>query len=332
MKKVHKALHLRHHKHTGKLLAHKHTSYRVLFLLMFVPVIALALVERLDVAASDLSVSASVPAAMPSSGPVITSPKDGQNVVIRKIDVTGTCPIISPAIVVAIYNNDALAGSASCTSSGTFSVPVTLSYGENSLVPKVVTITGEVGAVGPTVMVIFPTPLYGSGLSNVKPVSGVSVMNPPLHIVSDEIYALITPDGKTTWHGRIAGGQVPYQVKIDWGDGNVDKLTVNDSSEQAFMHQYDVIRSYSIAIDVTDAAHETMTFQIAGVTRYIQMGITSLDTSVSQLPPVVTFVQKYAVQIYIAALSGLVFLWYLEHGRHIVMQATVHHRPRRYRH
>jgi hypothetical protein len=330
VKKVHKALHLRHHKHTGKLLAHKHTSYRVLFLLMLLPVIALALVDRLDVAASDLVVSASVPAAIPADPAVITSPNDGETILTREVAVNGTCPVISPAIIVAIYNNGALAGSASCTASGTFSVPITLSYGTNALVPKVVTITGDIGASGPTVTVTFPTAFNnysygGSGLS------GVSGIGTPLRVVSQDIYALITADGNTAWHGNIAGGSAPYHVKIDWGDGNTDTITVTDSAEQTFSHHYGVIQSYNIKITVDDTEHETVTLHIAGVTRFVQTGTAGLNATLDQLPPVVAFIQKYVLQIYIVTLSGLVFLWYLEHGQHIVSRRGVVHK-RKLRH
>lgn len=280
----------------------------------------MALVDQLNVSASDLLVSATVPAEMPSGAPQITSPENATTVFDRDITVSGTCPVALPPIIVAIYNNGVLVGSAPCAGDGTFAVPITLFYGSNSLVATTVTVTGELGSSGSPVVVTLPPPL-----------SGIHLLAPPLQIIAKDIFILIKADGSAEWRGSFTGGAGPYQVRIDWGDGNIDTITITDEAEHTFTHRYESPQTYDVTVTVTDAANSSTTIHIAGVTQFVSGGVAGLDGSLTQVHPVVAFVQRYVWQIYTITLSALAFLWYLEHGRHIVSQATIH-RKRRYRH
>lgn len=295
------------------------------------PILMLTLVERLNVTASELLVSATVPAEMPSGNAVITSPKDGDTMLSRDITVSGTCPVISPAIIVAIYRNDVMAGSAVCTSGGTFSVLIRLAYGANTLVPRIVTITGEQGASGPAVTVKLPAPLSPSKPQPSQSIPGLNGIGMPLRIAPTDIFALINADGSTVWRSSFIGGVVPYNVRINWGDGNTDTYTIHDGSEQSFSHKYASIKMHDITIVATDKANTTEVMHIAGITRFTQVGAAGLDANLDQLHPVIAFIQKNVVQIYIVTLFALIFLWYIEHGRHITV-APLKPRKRRARH
>ncbi|MDB5177252.1 MAG: hypothetical protein JWN75_920 [Candidatus Saccharibacteria bacterium] len=342
VKSVHKALKLRHHKHTGKLLAHKHTSYRVLFLLMLVPIIAMALVEQ-AAGASDLRVSAKIPAPMPAGAPAITSPVDNATSNSSNLVVSGTCPIITPAVIIALYDGETLIGSGQCSVNGTFSLPVTLSFGKHVLVATVVTITDDVGASSSPVTVTYPEP--AASTATVKPDGsltspGQSVFGPPVRIVASDIYVTMQSDGHAVWHGSFADGKMPYTVRIDWGDGEVNTYTTVDQAKQEYSHDYKTITTHKIIIQVTDANGGVSTLYSVAITLSLQkrsetvgavgMGVGSSDNNGQPLSPVVTFIQKYVWQIYIGTLSGLTFLWYLEHGRHIITHAKtigrLHHR------
>ncbi len=336
VKSVHKALKLRHHKHTGKLLAHKHTSYRVLFLLMLVPIIMMAFIDQV-VGAADLVVTAKIPAPMPAGAPVIVSPTDNTTINSKDLVVSGTCPVITPAIIVALYDNDVLIGSDQCSVDGTFSIPVTLGFGTHKLIATVVTITDDIGASSQPVTVIYPEPVTatttkpgGSPISS----NGFS-FGPPVRIVASDIYVTLEPNGNAVWHGRFADGTMPYTVRIDWGDGNVSTYNNVDQAEQVYSHDYKSIHTYKMIIQVTDANEGTSTLYSVVVTLSLQqrvaVGLGSLNSNSSQSAiPVVAFVQKYIWQIYIGTLSGLTFLWYLEHGRHLVSHVKkvggLHHR------
>jgi hypothetical protein len=291
---------------------------------MALPVMMLTVVNRLDAAATDLIVSATVPAPLPSGTAEITSLNNGDTVPNQDIVVSGTCPIIDPAIIVAIYNNDVLAGSAPCSPGGTFSVSIQSINGTNALVPKIVTITNEIGASGSTVTVTWlaPSPDHSDSPGIDPGMTNFDSIGLPLRVVPTDIFAIINADGNTTWRGRFAGGTSPYQIQVDWGDGHTDTFTVNDTSEQTYRHDYEKVQSYDITIEVTDVDQSTATMHVAGVTRFVNLGVTGLDANLNQLPPVVAFIQQNAVQIYTVTLSGLVFLWYLEHGRHLAVAGT----------
>ncbi|MCA9328060.1 hypothetical protein KDA14_06025, partial [Candidatus Saccharibacteria bacterium] len=143
--------------------------------------------------------------------------------------------------------------------------------------------------------------------------------------------ALISADGNTSWRASFEGGKPPYQVRIDWGDGTVDRVKVGDDAEQAFHHDYGTIKYYDITVTATDGADSTVVMHIAGVTRFVQVGAAGLDANLDQVPPFIAYIQKYVVQIYIVTLFALLFLWYLEHGRHIAI-VPAKARKRRVRH
>ena len=105
----------------------------------------MTLVDKLDVAASNLMVTATVPAPIPDGAPIITTPMDGATVQTQNITVSGLCPVITPAVIITIYNDNVFAGSAICSADGKFSVPIVISYGDHTLLAKVVTITGGEG-------------------------------------------------------------------------------------------------------------------------------------------------------------------------------------------
>src|SRR5882757_4742169 len=119
--KAHSRLHP--HKHTGKLLHHRHTSYRALAVLLLLTGGILVRTEwsmRQVAAADSLFVFATVPAPIPTMGPVILVPTDGSLTHDPNITVSGTCEAMTPATTIAIYSNGTLLGSAPCAPDGTF--------------------------------------------------------------------------------------------------------------------------------------------------------------------------------------------------------------------
>ncbi len=316
VKSVHKVLKLHHHKHTGKLLAHKHTSYRMLFLLMLLPIGLMALIDQMA-GASELMVGASVPAPIPSGAPVITRPAPDTTVYSSDITVVGTCPIITPSVIIAIYDNDALVGSTKCSPDGKFSVPVSLTLGVHSLVATVVTITGDTGRSSQPVSVTYMLIDPEKGKITTAPLG----FGAPVRIVPTDPFTTIHHDGNAVWRGKFVDGQKPYSVRVDWGDGIEDVYAITDEQEQTFAHNYTKRQTSTIVVEVTDATGEKMTVYGLALTfsmhEYNGLGSTLHGTDTSS-SPFATFIQKYIVHIYVFSLSALVFLWYLEHGRHIV--------------
>jgi hypothetical protein len=326
VKSVHKTLKLRHKKHTGKLLAHKHTSYRVLFLLMIVPIAMLAFVNHMEAYATDLTVSATVPAPIPLDPPTITTPQNGATVHSEDLVVAGTCPVIDPDVIITINDGSSVIGSVQCDDDGAYSVPVTLTAGQHTLIAKVVTITNGQGASSTPVTVTYIPPASPSpsitpdqtGIpSTTETIPESQVIHLPVQIVTKDWFVVIGSDGKVTWHGSFTGGTAPYNTEIDWGDGSVDKYVVNDQVEQAYSHTYQSFHTYSIIITATDATGDTTKLYNTAVTQVVEKRLAQ-DANLQQTAPIVAFIQENAIQIYVGALSGLVFLWYLEGGRHVI--------------
>ncbi len=318
MKSVHKALKLRHKKHTGKLLPHRHTSYRVLFGLMLLPIIMLALVSHIA-GANDYDVTATVPAPVPAEAPTITAPTNGSTVTASQITVSGTCPVVTPAVIIALYENAALIGSRVCRADGTFAIPISATLGSHSVIATVTTITNGVGASSAPVTFTRiqsttpPGPIPSVGNVTGSPASPT----PPVKIVSNNIFITISPDGDPVWHGSFSGGTPPYSVIINWGDGKQDRRVFTDQSEQSITHHYDVPNTYAIEIKVIDAAGQVYTLNTTAISPAHMLPATVSGTP-KQDDGFTLFSHLPLVQIYIIAFACLIFLWYIERGRHLM--------------
>jgi hypothetical protein len=328
VKPVHKALKLRHHKHTGKLLSHKHTSYRVLFLLMLMPIGIMALVDQLNVAASDFTVNATVPAPMPEGVPVITTPQPNDTGQDAGTVMSGTCPIITPAVIIAVYDNGSLIGSTICNSDGTFLLPVALDYGTHTLIATIFTITGEKGTSSNEITFtrVYPqSPGIAVPSAGTSDQSGSDTSTSPellgiIGVLSENPFVGFDTSGEASWRAKFVGGDPPYKVRIDWGDKTIDNHTVPDHEERLFTHRYKLANTYNIIVKVTDIKGRTVTYHTIAVAKFVPKLITYGNTT--QSSPILGFLQKYMWHIYIITFFGLVFMWYLEHGHKAVKRAT----------
>lgn len=315
-------LKLHHHKHTGKLIAHKHTSYRVLFLLMLTPIALIAFIDR-AAEASDVTVSAKVAAPMPSGAPTIDSPEDNATISSGNVEIKGKCPTITPAVIIAAYDGDVFIGSARCSDVGTYVIPVSLNTGAHMIIVKVITITDDIGASS-TAVRITRTPdrktnqeIQGTAQVNVgSAVNGIS-FDLPVEIIAADAFITIRHDGSALWRGRVVNGTPPYKVQIDWGDGVVDVYTITDQSELLYAHDYGPVKSAKMIIRVDDSKGDSAILYSAASSLIFGQDVGFIQSTNTSIP-IVTFIQQNLMQIYIFSASALVFLWYIEHGRHVV--------------
>jgi len=295
---------------------------------MCVPIALLVLIGQFA-AASDYAVTATVPAPLPTDPPTILTPTNGAVVSTANVTVSGTCPVVSPAVIIAVYDGGVLVGSVSCSTAGDFSLPVSLDYGAHTLVATVSTITGQTGASSGPVVVTRPLPAASSPSptpsstptreSSLPAVPGISNLPPFIRITTNDQYVLLDGNNRGTWHGAFSGGMMPYSVAIDWGDRTIDHFSVHDQTEQSYSHHYETADVYPIIITVTDQDGNTTTLYSTAVTFMLrQKSVVDIGLQIDQMPPIVAFIQKNLIQIYIVTLSGLTFLWYLEHGRQFV--------------
>ena len=276
MKSIHRALRLSHHKHTGKLLHHHHTSYGLLVFLMAIPVLVLVLMGQMVYATDSVKVTGVVPQEPPPFAPTITYPLAGSRIDDAPVTVKGACPLANPAVIIAIYENSVLRGSTICNNAtGTYSVPISFSYGQHTLVAKVVTFTGQQGLSSAAVtfnrVYIVPTKNLGSGSTN------GNVLLPgiqPLVMVTSQPVVAFGPNSDALLQVTFSGGIPPYNVSIDWGDGVTEDYRIYDQTEQVFSHVYPSYEEYL----QSDAYRQLSTSQQGEKTRNYLITITVTDS------------------------------------------------------
>ncbi len=284
MKKI---LKLQDHKHTARRIEHKHTSYRALFVVMLFFGLCLFFVGK-SVSADSYVVSASVAAPIPTVPAQITSPLSQATLTSQNIVISGTCPIIVPAIVVVLYQGPTMMGSAGCSVTGEFSGTFSLNPGSNVITPKVMTITNDFGPDGPAHTLIYQPPV----LPDTKPPTQQTptTINKPeqatpsaagsLQIKSDMPILAFKQNESFVWKIAINGGQSPYTIVVDWGDGTKSTYAANSAGEQALEHIFKINKNTLVRISVKDATGKEVYTTVAGVT--FRQQITPAVNGISQ--------------------------------------------------
>ncbi len=305
-----------HHKHTGKLIHHRHTSYPILFALMVVVGGLIFMTDRVATA-DDLQVTATVPAPIPVGAPVFTTPEEGAVFHTPSVDFHGTCPVATPAVIISLYESSSLLGSGICQSDGTFVITASLTSGAHTIIASVSTVTGDNGDTS--------APLHITYVPSAPPANSGSAPNPevtvprddtitPLDIISEKPYVAFKNDLNAEWRGRFIGGVSPYTLTIMWGDGTSDTYNVSSDDLQIFRHQYSHNQLYPLRVTVRDQSGLQLT------RHYIAMhasGVTdngeSQNTIASLLDNTVVDPYLATIGIYISLLLTTLLLWRFEH-------------------
>ncbi len=241
------------HRHTGKLLPHRHTSHVALVGILVV--VGFFVYVSQDIARADQTVnhnvvvSGIIPGPPPTNGATITSPQNGAIFTDQTIiAIDGTCEADT---FVVVASNDSTVGSTMCTSAGIFTLSVQLSLGQNVLSAKNYDSLNQTGPDTPTVTI---TLNVTSSATPQQPSSGTSTPTPqppapalpanPSYIPAmgdapaacNEHTAALPLGGmpkvavvcvprlfqantEYTLGIMIWGGAPPYALDINWGDG-----------------------------------------------------------------------------------------------------------------
>jgi hypothetical protein len=311
---VHHHLKLEHHKHTGRVLRHKHTSYRglgAIFILAGLVIVATALVQR---AAADslFSVSAVVPVPVPYASAVISTPADDSSVQSSDVLVAGNCPIVSPAVTVVVIMDGTVAGSALCSSSNNFALPLHLALGNHTLATQTYTVTGGQGPESPAVTVTYqPNTISAETHRNetTKSASATTTKNTAPALIPTDPFNLVGADNTADWNGRINGGTAPYRITVDWGDGNRNTYTTTDA-QLHYIHQYHTSESHNITLAVADGSNQFAQMHYAAVNYFAVMNTPAAllsTTAASGNPNARILAGLYG--LYITALAGSAIIW-----------------------
>lgn len=214
-------------------------------------------VDIVDSGSIDLG--GTVPGPPPTTAAVITTPTNGQHFNQTLITVGGTCPVTT---TVEIYKNNIFAGSVSCDAGGHFALQIDLLQGENRLLARVHDSLDQYGPDSNIVTVYYdvPTPSGGgsSGGGSVQPI-------PQMLILVNSIYQGQNNSRPLKIDIEITGGEAPYALSIDWGDGTNELLSRPNGSKFTVEHLYKTPGIYKVTIKGTDSVGSSSYIQISGV-------------------------------------------------------------------
>ena len=214
------------HKHTGKLQPHHHTSYGGLLLVLVLACCCVLLTQH-TVSADDtggVQTFAVVPAPIYKNGPTMSNVQNGQ--LFRTTDpavVSGSCPGRS---LVEIFKNDVMAGAVLCNG-GSYQLSISLFNGSNTLITRAYNPNGipSPDSAPVTVRLIAVGNLFGN--------AGL-----PFYVSADQKYEAAKTGDQLSWLLTLSGGQAPYAVSVNWGDGKSDLFSRTTAGSYNLSHAY----------------------------------------------------------------------------------------------
>ena len=254
-------LKLIHHRHSGRLRPHEHTSYLPLGALLLA--VGLLLGVYTVYAASpgpesgSIGLTGVVPGKPPTTGATIDTPKDGARFSITPISVSGTCP---QNTLVELFKNDIFAGSTPCRDDGKYSIEIDLLIGANILLARVY---DDLNQPGPDSNK--PTVHYDALPAQAGPLTSLDFGGAQLLLNTDAVFRGIFPGQEMNVPIDILGGTPPYAINVQWGDSS--NKVVPRANNQSFTvgHVYARAGTYQISIQGSDANGRVAFLTVAAI-------------------------------------------------------------------
>ena len=271
-----KAPRLSHHRHTGRWLHVRHTSYALLFFILVLVGVFLIFTGQKAADAADQVKNASVSLSGTYYGEPPTTPATidtpSNNAVVDKniLTVSGTCEV---GYIVEIYRGNTVAGTIICSSLGQYSVQITVVPGKNILVVKTKNGANEYGPDSSQVVVNYKieqdtksstTPLENkSDLGESQTGGAANEQNiAPLLIYVAPVQLGIQPESLLTLEYEINGGKPAYALSINWGDGSDFTIKPHDQEgDFTEQHTYEEAGQYTVTLFVQDSLGSNATIQ-----------------------------------------------------------------------
>ena len=286
-----RVLNISHHRHSGRLLPHRHTSYpMVAMLLLCVGVLLGGLSQAANAltltGSNSYQVTASYLGLPPATAATIDSPLDGAHVKTVPITVKGTCPLDS---YVALTRNGLNSGYAICGALGSYSIQTDLFPGNNALQALVYNLFDVPGPASTVVRVTYDAPIAAvpppspsstsTGSSVVSspttqqfspaPVVTAAPIAQPLLLKSSFKYLGRSIGQDVAYQFEIVGGTAPYAINIIWGDGTQKTLSLAHSGAFSVNHTYlksgQYKGSYQIKASAGDASGQQTLLQLLAI-------------------------------------------------------------------
>lgn len=232
--------------------------------------------------AASYNVNASVPFPAPTQPAVIDAQLNGLNTASNTVEIFGTCQAINPVAIVSIWRSGASIGSVNCESNGTFRLTVGLVSGLNTLIARTSSISEAYGPDSSSLSITY-TPAQPSSPGSAPQSTSPSTPNSNLSQSSEAIpgtnqlnirtpstFTLMDQKNTVATQVEVNGGQNPYTITINWGDGVTETKVVNASGIYTFEHTFEKQGSYKAIAKVTDVLGSSVDYQFAIVSEQPQ--------------------------------------------------------------
>lgn len=254
-------LKLIHHRHSGRLRPHEHTSYAPLALLLLA--VGFLLTVYTSYAASpgpeegSVGLTGVVKGEPPTEPPTIDTPKSGARFSTTPISVTGKCP---KETLVEVFKNSIFAGSTPCTDSGNYSIDIDLLIGKNVLVARVY---DDLNQAGPDSNK--PTVFYDAVAPQSGPLTSLDFGGAQLLLNTDAVFRGVFPEQELNVPIDILGGTPPYAINVQWGDSSNKVVPRKNNLGFTIGHVYSKPGTYQISIQASDANGRVAFLTVAAI-------------------------------------------------------------------
>ncbi len=184
----------------------------------------------------------------PTTAATISIPRTGQSFSTLPVTVSGICP---NKLLVKLFKNNVFAGSVMCTN-GSYSLIIDLFDGQNDLVARVYDDLDQAGPDSNVVTVSYNADKPGF-TSRVSLTSTIAKKG-------------ANPGQTLVWPITLSGGDGPYAVSVDWGDGKTPDLVSRAfPGDFNIQHVYDKPGVYNIIVKATDKNGGVAYLQLVGI-------------------------------------------------------------------
>jgi hypothetical protein len=256
--KLHQKLKLSRNQHTIHRLPRHHTSYGALLICVLITGFILLGSTKITQSTSavlgdQVTLSGVLQNPPPTEKPVITAPQNGAITSSEITTVRGTCG--QYVTVVQMFRSGIFAGSTFCENNA-FEITVHLDAGKNVLVAKAADSFGQFAPESDPVSVTYAS---AAGSSPTSPGAASLVAS------SDKPY-LGSASGKPLELSLVLhGGNPPYAVNIDWGDGQEELISQPAPGILKLSHTYTSGGLYTIRVKVVDNLKNVTSLEFAAI-------------------------------------------------------------------
>ena len=254
-------LQLIHHRHSGKLRSHEHTSYLPLALLLaavgFLLTVYTSYAASPGPEAGSIGLNGTVPGKPPTVAATIDKPTNGQRFATSPITVSGTCP---KGTLVEVFKNNIFAGSIPCQDDGTYSIDVDLLIGKNILVARVYDDLNQAGPDSNKVTVY-----YDALPSQAGPLTSLDFGGAQLLLNTDAVFRGVFPNQTMRVPIEILGGTPPYAINVQWGDSSNKVVPRKNNLGFTIDHVYSRPGTYQMTIQGSDANGRVAFLTVAAI-------------------------------------------------------------------